>query len=246
MRGWDVVTTLEHFAIVTYSVDPDALARHLHPRFEPVLVEIQGAGLKGLISAVPFRDVDFNFEGLPRIRFAFGQTNYRAYVWDKERCSHAVWFFGTSLDSPASLIPRYVWKLPWHRDRIRFDCQFGTEGYEKYLIRTLGSWGGAYMELSDTGTPVADLEGFPDLETGLVVLTHPTNGFYFRRDGSLGSYSIWHPRLNPTVGACISADFDVYERLGLLSKTEQMQPYCVMIQNKTEFAVYLPPQRVFV
>src|SRR5689334_8757605 len=82
LRGSDVVTTLEQFSIITFTVDPEVLAKHLHPRFEPVLVDIQGAGLRGLISAVPFRDVDFHFTRMPGIRMAFGQTNYRAYVWD--------------------------------------------------------------------------------------------------------------------------------------------------------------------
>ena len=33
LSGIDAVTTLRHFSIVTYAVEPDALKKHLHPRF---------------------------------------------------------------------------------------------------------------------------------------------------------------------------------------------------------------------
>ena len=50
--GIDVVTTLSHFAIVTYRVAPEKLRHHIHPRFEPDLIDC-GGGDAALVSVVP-------------------------------------------------------------------------------------------------------------------------------------------------------------------------------------------------
>ena len=79
-----VETTLLHFAIVTWHVDPAALRAPLHPRYGPDCVDIEGVGTRALVSAVTFLDHDFRFVKCPWPRQVFGQTNYRAYVTDTE------------------------------------------------------------------------------------------------------------------------------------------------------------------
>src|SRR5712675_1156604 len=122
--GLAVETTLQHFAIVTYWVDSSALRMHLHPRFEPVCLSIDGKGSRSLVSVVTFLDRDFRFVACPWPTWTFGQTNYRAYVLDTETGEQAVWFFGTCLDSISVWVPRYMWKLPWHRAHMTFDCRY--------------------------------------------------------------------------------------------------------------------------
>jgi uncharacterized protein DUF2071 len=133
---------------------------------------------------------------------SFGQTNYRAYVLDTATGDHAVWFFGTCLDSVSVLVPRYAWKLPWHRARMEFDCRYDTAAarYTAYSVKTQSSWSPGRLSIEDTGAPPTALAGVSSLEAGLVFLTHPLRGYFFRRDGSLGSYSIWHGRATPTTG----------------------------------------------
>jgi Uncharacterized conserved protein (COG2071) len=94
------------------------------------------------------------------------------------------------------LIPRYLWKLPWHRARMEFDCRYDAAGarYAAYSVRTQSNWSPGTLSLADTGQPPASLSGVSSLEAGLVFLTHPLRGYFFRRDGALGSYSIWHDR----------------------------------------------------
>ena len=123
--GADVETSLAHFSIITYLADPTVARRHIHPRFELDLVEIDGDS-HALLSVVPFLDFDFHFASLPWFKWTFGQTNYRMYVTDTETGEHVVWFLGTTLDSSSVVIPRYLWNLPWHRGRIRFDCEFAS------------------------------------------------------------------------------------------------------------------------
>ena len=66
---------------------------------------------------------------------------------------------------------------------------------------------------------------------------------YFRCEGTLGSYSVWHERLTRTLGPGGERPHRPF-RLGLVPFSEQTAPHSVMIQQLTEFTVYLPPRRL--
>ncbi len=242
--GLDVQTTLRHFAIITYAVPPSRLRGLIDSRFELDCIEIEGEQY-ALLSVVPFEDQDFRSAVFPSPRWKFGQTNYRVYVRDRVTGRHAVWFLGTVLGSWTVNIPRYLWKLPWHYGRFLMDCIQDESGrYTTYRVVTHSAWAPAEIQLSHhPGLPLS-FPGFPNLETGLVVLTHPLTGYYYRRDGRLGSYAIWHNRLAPAVGRVESARIDLLDRLGLVPFEEQMQPYSVLIQPQTEFFIRLPPRPI--
>lgn len=244
-RGLDVVSQLHHFAIITYAVDPARLKPHIHERFKLDTVTIDGDE-KALLSVVPFIDVDFTSAVYLFPKLRMGQTNYRIYVIDQETNKRAVWFLGTTLDSWTQAIPYYLWKLPWHRGRMTFDCQYNNqlERYDYYRMRTASAWAPAEVELVQTAVAEPDLSGFCDLETGLICLTHPLTGFYFRRDGKLGSYQVWHERLTMQPGQLISASFGLLERLEMVTLAEQQRPHSVLLDPHNEFTVYLPPRIV--
>lgn len=246
VSGLDVVTTLKHFAIVTYAVAPERVRPHVHSRFDLELFPGADGLPKAWVSMVPFEDQDFRFVRLPWPRFRFGQTNYRTYVIDRVTGLRVVWFFGTCLDSITVNIPRFAWKLPWHSGRIRFDCSYDAvqSRYAKYSLKTESSWAPVELELQDSGQPVKELARCDDLEAALVVLTHPLFGVFHRRDRGLGSYSIWHDRLRPTMGSCVRAQIGLFDRLGLVPFSEQTKPHSVLIQPETEFTIYLPPHRL--
>jgi hypothetical protein len=246
LGGLDVETRLAHFALVTYAVDPARLRPLVDPRYDLDYVSDAQGRTRALISAVPFEDQDFHFAVLPRPRFRFGQTNYRAYVADRATGERLVWFFGTTLDSSFVAVPRYAWKLPWHPGSIRFDCAYddAIRRYSRYRMKTESDWAPVELELEDTGIPPERLEGFDDLETGLFVLTHPLKGVFHRRDGRLGGYSVWHERLRCTAGRVVNANFGLFTRLGLLDAADQSTPHSVLIQRETEFSILLPPRRL--
>ncbi len=241
--GIDVETILRHFAIITYWVDPEKLRPHIPDRFELVTVEGSNGRAKALISVVPFLDIDFHFAKFPWIKWHFGQTNYRAYIYDPQKEEHAVWFFGTCLDSYTNVVPHYIWKLPWHNGRIRFDCTYDTQDkrYTHYTMQTKSSWSPAELSLTDSGQPPPTLAGFSTLESGLVLLTHPLRGYYFRRNGLLGSYNIWHDQLQTTAGTILTAKFPLLARLGLVAAGDLENVHSVLLQNRTDFTIYLPP-----
>ena len=84
--------------------------------------------------------------------------------------------------------------------------------------------------------------GFPNLETGLVLLTHPLKGFFYLRNGKLGSYSIWHDKLQLTEGRISKAEFSLLQNLGLIDHGKLSEVHSVLMQQKTDFTIYLPPK----
>jgi hypothetical protein len=242
----DIVTELINFSIVTFMVEPQALRPHVHPRFELDAITMPDGREKALISVVPFVDSDFHFAHLPWLKWCFGQTNYRAYVRDTQTGEHVVWFFGTVLDSWTNIVPRVLWRLPWHRARIGFDCTYDENAgrFMRYQMSAESEWASAELILSDSGQSPQTLQGFDSLETGLRVLTHPMRGYYYRRDGKLGGYSIWHEWLQTTVGQVETARFPLLARLGLVAEGDVSQVHSVLLQRRTDFTVYLPPHKV--
>jgi hypothetical protein len=243
--GVDVLCKLQHFAIITYAVDPTRFEGLFPARFQLDTVEIDGAE-KALISVVPFIDVDFTSAVFPFPKFTMGQTNYRIYIIDKETNERCVWFLGTTLDSWTLAVPRFLWNLPWYCGVVKFDCEFdeSQQRYLKYKMTTDATWAPASVELTQTKNEKIALDGFPDTETGLVYLTHPLTGFYYRRDGQLGTYRVWHKQLKVTCANLESASFGLLSRLGLVTQEEQQFAHSVLIEPMNEFTIYLPPKKV--
>lgn len=240
--GIDVQCGLRHFAIVTYAFDPGRFAGVMPPRFRLDTVLIDGRE-KGLLSVVPFIDVDFTSAAYPFPNFRMGQTNYRIYIVDTLTGEKCVWFLGTTLDSWTLAVPRHLWNLPWYSGKVRFDCAQDAQGqYTKYQMRTTADWAPASLDLTSDKSLAFDLPGFPDVETGLVYLTHPLRGFYHRRDGRLGTYHVWHERLDVMPGKLHKADFGLLDRLGLVTRAEQQTPHSVLVEPLNEFTIYLPPK----
>lgn len=235
---FDVITTLADFALITYAVDPTALAKHLPPDFEPEVFQLKDGRNVAFISVVPFRDLDFRWCALPWPRFAFGQTNYRAYVLHKGE--RVVWFFGTSLATPFVLIPRYLWKLPWHHAAMKFDTTWEKDVCTRYELKTEGAWGAADVSLVGTDEPAGCMDGFIDDEDMAVILTHPLKGYFQRRDGKIGTYSVWHDRLCMKRGIAKRVHFDLLQHLGLCEA--DAMPHSVLLQQETEFLIQLPPR----
>ena len=240
-KGIDVACGLQHFAIITYAFDPARFAGVMPDRFRLDTVLIDGQE-KGLLSVVPFIDVDFTSAAYPFPKFRMGQTNYRIYIVDQSTGEKCVWFIGTTLDSWTRFVPHIIWNLPWYGGRVSFDTKQSLAGqYERYMMRTEADWAPAAVELrSNPGS--MEFSGFPDTETALVYLTHPLRGFYHRRDGQLGTYHVWHDKLNVHTGQLIAAEFGLLSRLGLVSPEEQQYPHSVLLDPITNFTIYLPPK----
>lgn len=239
-------TALMNFAIVSFDVPVDRL-RELIPqdRFEVAEFSVGGAS-RGLVSGVMFEDVGFHFCRFPLPRMTFAQTNYRAYIRDRRSGEHVVWFFGTTLGSASARIPRRLWKMPWHRGRYRIQCDYDeAEGrFRSYKMSCESALGVMDVELTDTGKPQALVEGFESLEEQALILSHPVEGYFMRRDGGIGRYSVWHDLIPLTVGSATKARFGLFESLGLVPPSASRMPHSVLLSRSTRFKIHLPPKRV--
>ena len=246
--GWmDVRTKLQHFALINYIVPIDRLRPHIpEDQFEIVPFEV-GDQTCGLLSVVPFLDEDFHYPRLaPFAKFNFGQTNHRVYVIDRATGEHAAWFFGTTLGSRLVYFARSLWRIPWHYAKYDINCQYdpAAKRYERYSFEVKSDWCNCDIELEDTGEPMSLLEGFDSIEQQKVILTHPVEGFFYRLNGSLGTYSVWHEEIPLTTARATGLYFSLYEKLDILSRDEMARPHSVLVCPETLFEVHLPPRRI--
>lgn len=263
-RGLDVVVTLRHFALVTYTIDPEILRRRLPPRLSPLTLRL-GDSSSALLSVVLFMNTDFRSAVFPSPALDIAQINYRAYVVDNVTGDHAIWFLGTLLDGWAYAVPRFLWRMPWHKGPIEMHWNRNdtTERYDSYIVTSGSEWSPVWLELTETDSPTSsqhpsvprfgsssadattiDLPGFPDVETGLVCLTHATKGFYRRADGQIGLNRVWHPRIIVRPARLVEAAFPLLHRQGLVPRSEQHAPYGVFIASEVGFLSHLPPRIV--
>jgi hypothetical protein len=226
----------------TYAVEPTRLARCL-----PDGIVVDERAGTALISAVPFLDRDFRFRALPFAKVSCGQVNYRAYVRRGEQ--RGVYFFGTSLDSIFVLLPRIVWRMPWHRDRMRIDAAWEdvrntAEGGHcaSYRLDAHGSWGTAVVRAHGTGRRLPDPACFTDAGDCRAVMLDPFVGWYGRRNGrGLGRYTVWHEPLDLEEVIVDEARFQVFDDLDLLDPGQA--PLAAGVQRSVAFDVHTPPIR---
>jgi len=95
---------LDHFAVVTFTADPRALAALLPPG---VSIDLP------LVSAVAYRYRDLGIDHVPGARLSGGQVHFRAYV--RVGGERGVWFLATVQDSRWAGVPRWAWGMPWTR-----------------------------------------------------------------------------------------------------------------------------------
>jgi hypothetical protein len=232
------LTTLEDIALVTYDIDPDALADLLPDWIEPDVVTLADGRRRALVSAVSFRDVDFRFRLAPFVRLGMVQTNYRAYV--RAGGERAVWFLGSTLSSRSIEVPRRLWSMPWHRVDATLEAAWTDGVCTRWRSTATGPWGGMDVEATGTADPMGALDGMADEAETARFLTHPLAGYYRRLDGQVAGYRVWHAPMLPTRGDVVRARYDVLERAGLVETGQAA--HSVLLERRSDFVVYLPPR----
>jgi hypothetical protein len=191
-------------------------------------------GADALVSAVAFRDRDFHFRFCPPVAINCGQINYRAYVTVDDQ--PGVWFFRTSLDHPVAAVPKRLWGMPWERTRIGITAEWHASPARWKLAAD-----DARCEAVELESAPTQLDGFTDESHWMSMLTHPTVGWYRRADGRIDTYSVWHPPMRPRYFAALSAEFDVFEWLGLIEP--HATPHSILAQRRLHFDIHTPPRR---
>lgn len=233
----DIRTRLLHFGLINYAVPAARLAPYIPTQwFDIPEFEINGRAL-AMLSVVPFVDIDFTFYRLfPWLKFRFPQTNHRVYVTNRATGSPVVWFLGTTLGSPLVHLARALWRIPWHPARYRVDCEHDGRCYGRYRYQIESDWCQAIIDIEDTGQPVS----LTDRDR--LVLTHPVDGYFYRLDGRVGGYAIWHDLIPLTEARPRRLYFSLYERLGIMDRREMQQPVSVFLCPEVGFDIYMPPR----
>jgi hypothetical protein len=240
----DVNTELEHFAIISYKVPLEKI-EHLIPKPFKLWTYLENNKEYALISAVPFKDKDFSFSRISKFpTFNFFQTNFRTYIIDERDNSYSAWFFGTTLGSITAFIPKIIWKMPWEYARYKFSYKKENEHYSEYKMEFKSKLGNGKIEIKSTGNEVKLLAGFKTMEEQVHILTHPIIGYYRVSNKELGTYEIWHPKIELKEGKAEQLYFELFEKLGFLSKMEMNNPHSVLIAPNIEFDILLPPRRI--
>ena len=185
MKWSDIYTKLDHFAIVTYLVDPVRIRELLPERLIPEVIYMQGQE-RALLSIVSFIDRDFYIQFCPYLKFTFPQTNFRVYVLDQLSGERGVWFLGTTLGSYSSVLPRFRWGMPWYFAHYQTEFTLEEDFYKQYWMEARAKWGNFQLHLRQNEKPLV-FDGFPDLETALVILTHPFKGYFTKTSGQVGT-----------------------------------------------------------
>jgi hypothetical protein len=226
---------LEDFAIVNWPVDPERLRPHLPAGFEPE--ERSGTAY---VAMVAFRNHGFHFRAAPFARLSCGQADYRTFVRRGE--DRGVWFFGGSLSSRLVVVATALWKMPWHHESIDMASSSPDDPSAQWTFRASGGWGAAAVTLTRTGRPFAHSQGFDGAADNADSLTDPIVGWYPRRDGAIGRYSVWHEPLELQEATAEVTRCDVFERLGLINKNQA--PSGAGLQRTVSFDVHTPPTKI--
>ena len=226
---------LEDFAIINWPVEPARLRRHLPAGFEPE--ERSGTAY---VAMVAFRNHGFHFRAAPFARLSCAQADYRTFVRRGEE--RGVWFFGGSLSSRLVVVATGLWKMPWHREPIEIARPSSEDSSAQWTFRSSGDWGAAVVTLSGTGRPFPGSSRFDGAADNADSMTDPMIGWYPRRDGAIGRYSVWHEPLQLHEAAADVTTCKVFERLDLIDKDQA--PSGAGMQRTVSFDVHTPPTKI--
>ena len=238
-RLGDVSSILQDMAITTFDVDPKKMQEILPDDFIPEIVTLQNGRECALISAVTFFNHNFFVGFAPFFKIQCHQTNYRAYVRYKGK--QVVWFFGTSLGTKWNVVPRHIWKMPWHYANHTHQASWSAKHCTNYEWFATGKHGLEHLKTEGTNESIGILDGFTSKEDTWRTLTHPFDGYLCRTDGKNVHYSVFHEPLHMERGKCIKARFTLFEELGLI-ESDQV-PHSILLQQSIHYLISLPPKR---
>jgi uncharacterized protein YqjF (DUF2071 family) len=228
-----LVAEFVDLAIVTFDVDPHALARHLPADVRPDVFTLGTRGERALVSAVSFRACGVRWRTFPWPRLAYSQVNYRAYVRGPE--GPAVWFFRMCLGSRPLAWSQALRGLPMEAAGIEVHAAWEGPRLLRYTLRQAG--GGA-AEMQATGVEAGVPDGFTSEAHAREVLTHPLLGYSHARGGRRARYVVDHARMTVVPAEATSARFALFEGLGLIEAGTR--PHSVLVAARSEFEMAPP------
>lgn len=209
---------LRHVSMIVYAVPMERVQSLAPPLFQLEEGMIRGRRV-AWISVISFLDGSGE-------RGSFEQTSY--VMHGTRNGEPGNWVLGISLGSLGAVAARNLWPLPWHLSAMEIDASFHPmKGrYAEYGVRTQSEWANASWRIEDTGAPLR-LEEMTALPMSL---RRPLIHRYFtRRDGMQGGQRLQMSGQEFTRGTLRSAQCDLLERLGALTREELQRPFLIAL-----------------
>ncbi|MFN0086315.1 MAG: hypothetical protein ACKVX9_13085 [Blastocatellia bacterium] len=207
-----------HISILAYAIPMERAESVAPPSFrleEGAIHNRRRAQRAAWLSVISFLDRSEDRE-------SFEQTSYALHGTRNGEPGH--WVLGISLGSLGAVATRNLWPLPWRLSAMEIDASYSPmKGrYAQYGLRTQSEWANAGWRIEDTGAPVR-LEDMTALPMSLRLPS--INRYFTRRDGRMGGQRLRMSEHDFTRGRLRSAECDLLERLGLLTREELQRPF---------------------
>ena len=223
-----LLADLEHMAITTFAVDPQAQAAFLPADLAPDVFPWPDGRPRALVSAVSFHARRVRWPAFPWPQLAYPQVNHRAYVRGPE--GRGVWFFRMTVGSRALALSQRLRGLAMDSSRLAVEARWDGPKLMRYRLERNGM-----LELEAAGAATQPLAGFSCLNEALQVLTHPLVGYATTLGGRRVRFEVGHSALEVGHAEAAVARFGVFEDLGLVPAGTR--PHSVLVTRRAEFRI---------
>jgi len=235
--------TIEDLLTVTHAVPPERVRPHVPDELELDTIEIPGSGQVALVSTACFLNRNAHWAALEEPGVDYRQTTYQIYV--KRRGEAAAFLVGTYVESGLPfLAERLAMENVWEADfdvSVAYDLH--RRAYRRYYCKVTSNHGNTVVEAK---APGPEPDAHPPFDTGRQMSRYITDrpiSYFWTFGGVLGSMRVEHEEMNPVEAWLVTAQFDLWEELRILTREEFMRHYAILIQPEIGFTAY-PPSRV--
>jgi hypothetical protein len=236
-RILSVSTTLRHLIYISYRL-PASRVRPFVPRVLPLdtLDAEDGEGV--FLSLVLLRSTSVRPAWLPWSPIAYNQLNLRTYVRHPGSSERAVYFFTSAITSRLMLIGPRMFGLPWKHLSMAFTVE-EEAGRSRYAVT--GIFRDPFrIEIEEDLPGTAGSESSADAAQGARHITTPSLGFISSGAG-VQLFHVVHPFVPPRPGRLMSCDFPYLTTTGLLTEGEAGSPHNILVVDKVDFSIRMPP-----
>lgn len=228
---------LNHFSMLVYEVPAERIAP-LIPRQVKLETRLVAGREMAWLSVLSFRDQGPRHSGVGGLG-GFEQTIYRVHVIHEGKTAH--YLLNLSLGSLSAVATRNLWTMPWHLSAMEFQVSYDRSAgkYREYRLQTQSQWDNAHWELTDSGRGLP-VEAIDELCLPSSLLANQTENFFQRQDRTIGRAAIGYGEWAATRGQLKSAQSELLERLGILSRAELQKPVLVLLQQQISSTLSSP------
>ncbi|HVF92300.1 MAG TPA: DUF2071 domain-containing protein [Blastocatellia bacterium] len=216
---------------------PQAVVRPLVPDlFEIETVTTEDGQDCAVVSAVPFRVVDFASSSLPFSNLRFNQINYRTHV--RSEGAPAIYFFEMKLNSRMITAGASFMRLPLGYEELELKTRDSGGDREATGAKRSFRWAGP--EGLDIDFEIGDDAAAPDRLIDAEFLTKRPTGFISTATGSIFKIEVEHERMRTLPARINRARVPALESLGFLREGASVPPRSALYVEEIVFQAHQP------